>query len=147
MTSGSEVFGVWRLVSAKVKVEDTGEEIDVHGENPRGFAIFEPSGRMMAIITPSGRIAPKNDAEAAALFKGMTAYTGRIRVEGNTIVTAVDAAWHPDWEKTEQMRFVDLSGDTLTLSTPVRDHPSLPKPHRGIFTWTREQELPDRATA
>jgi hypothetical protein len=140
MAGRSEILGVWRLVSAKVQIEETGEELDVHGENPCGYAIFEPSGRMMVIVTPSGRRAPINDAETAALFKGMTAsYTGRIRTEGNTIVTAIDAAWHPDWETTEQMRFVELLGDTLTLSTPVRDHPSLPMPHRGVFTWTRER--------
>jgi hypothetical protein len=37
-----------------------------------GFVIFDP-GRMMAIITNSGRAAPANDAESAALYRGMTA--------------------------------------------------------------------------
>jgi hypothetical protein len=43
---------------------------------------------------------PTSDAEAAALFRGISAYTGRFTVEGDRIVTEVDAAWHPAWEGT-----------------------------------------------
>ena len=136
----SELLGVWRLVSAQVWMEDNGEVIDVHGPNPLGVAVFEAAGRVMFIITPSGREAPANDAEAAALYRGMTAYTGNYQVECGEVVTKVDVAWHPTWEKSEQRRFFELSGDTLLLSTAVREHPSHPgRLHRGIFTWVRER--------
>ena len=139
MVDKDELLGVWRLVSAQVHMENSGEVIDVHGQNPKGSIIFEPSGRMMAIITNSVRVAPTTDAESAALYRGMTAYTGRYSIQQNTVVTRLDVAWHPSWENTEQRRFVELSGDTLKLSTPVQEHPSLPgQMHRAVFTWVRE---------
>jgi hypothetical protein len=135
-----EIFGVWRLVSAQVHMEKDGAVIDVHGRNPLGFVIFDPSGRMMAIITNSGGAAPANDAESAALYRGMTAYTGYYTIQENTVVTMPDVAWHPNWENTEQRRFLELSGDKLTLSTPVQEHPSPPgQIGRAVLTWVRER--------
>ena len=140
MVAENEPIGVWRLVSAQVRMETTGEIIDVHGPNPLGFAIFEPHGRAMFIITNSRRASPANEAESAALHRGMTAYTGRYDFQQNMIVTNVDVAWHPGWENTEQRRFIELSGDRLTLSTAVQEHPSHPgQMHRGVFTWRRER--------
>jgi hypothetical protein len=103
-------------------MEDTGEVVERH--DPRGYAVFEPGGRMMVVMATAGISPPRGDAEAAALFDNMTAYTGRYCVEGNRLTVEVDVAWHPDWEGTEQIRFVDLDGDRLTLSTGVQEHPS-----------------------
>ena len=140
MVDKGEILGVWRLVSAQVHMEKDGAVIDVHGQNPLGFVIFDPSGRMMAIITNSGRAAPANDAESAALYRGMTAYTGHYTIQENTVVTMPDVAWHPNWENTEQRRFLELSGDKLTLSTPVQEHPSSPgQIGRAVLTWVRER--------
>ncbi len=94
------MLGVWRLVSAQVRNEDTGEVRDLHGPDPQGFAVFSPEGRVSIVITASERKPPTSDAEAAALFRGISAYTGRFTVEGDRIVTEVDAAWHPAWEGT-----------------------------------------------
>jgi hypothetical protein len=139
MVDKDEILGVWQLVSAQVHMEKNGAVLDVHGQNPVGFVIFERSGRMMAVVTNSGRVAPTNDAESAALYRGMTAYTGRYSIEESTVVTRLDGAWHPNWENTEQKRFVELSGDKLTLSTPMQEHPSFPgQRHRAVFTWVRE---------
>jgi Lipocalin-like domain len=140
MVDKAEILGTWRLVSAQVHMEQDGRALDVHGQNPLGCVIFEPSGRMMAIVTNSSRAPPTNDAESAALYRGMTAYSGRYSIQENTVVTRLDVAWHPDWEKSEQTRFVELSGDKLVLSTPVQEHPSFPgQMHRGVFTWVRER--------
>lgn len=87
------LLGVWRLVSAQVQNEDTGEVRDLHGPDPRGFAIFSPERRVSIIITASRRNPPSSDAEAAALFRGISAYTGRFRIEANKVLTEVDAAW------------------------------------------------------
>jgi hypothetical protein len=74
MVDKSEILGVWRLVSAQVHMEKDGAVIDVHGQNPLGFVIFDPSGRMMAIITNSGRAAPANDApDRAPTSQGLQA--------------------------------------------------------------------------
>lgn len=136
--SHERMLGVWRLASAKVEDVETGEITDAHGPDPKGFAIFEAGGRAMFIITGSGRGPPADDAEAAALFRGMTAYTGRFRVEDGRVVTKLDVAWHPGWEGSEQERFFRLEGDRLILQTGVMGHPSRPgRRHRATFTWTR----------
>jgi len=126
------------LESAKVEDIDSGEITDAHGPDPRGFAIFEAGGRVIFIMTAAGRTPPATDAEAAALFRGMTAYTGHFRSEQGRIVTKLDVAWHPGWEGSEQERFYELEGDRLTLITPVQSHPLKPgRRLRGTFTWTR----------
>ncbi len=82
---------------------------------------------------------PAVDAEAAGLFRGMTAYTGRFRVEGNRVVTDLDVAWRPSWEGSEQEPFCSLEGDRLILRTGVMGHSSRPGcRHRATFTWTRD---------
>ena len=135
-----QLLGVWRLVSAQVQNEETNEFRDLHGSEPRGFAVFSPEGRVSIIITASGRLPPGNAAEAAALFQGMSAYTGRFTITGNRIVTEVDAAWHPAWEDTHQPRFYELDGDRLTLRTGLQDHPSYPGWQlRGVVVWKRER--------
>src|SRR4051812_9109308 len=60
--------------------------------------------------------------EAAALFRGMTAYTGLVRVEPGRTVTKLDLAWHPGWKGSEQERFYALEGDRLILTTSVQSH-------------------------
>ena len=77
---------------------------------------------MMVILTAAGRPRAADEAEAAALFRGMTACTGRYRVEGARIVFAVDVACDPALEGTEVARFLDLDGDDLTLTTGVEQH-------------------------
>lgn len=82
---GGGLFGVWRLVSAQVRMEDTGEASDMMGTDPRGFAIIDPGGRIMTLVTPSGRPVPAIDAEAASMFRGMAAYTGGFTIEGGPL--------------------------------------------------------------
>ena len=136
----ARLLGVWRLVSAQVRNEDTGEVRDLHGPDPRGFAVFSPEGRASFIVTASNRASPIDDAEVGALLRGMSAYTGRFRIEGDRVVTQVDVAWHPAWEDTAQTRFYELEGDRLTLRTGPQDHPSYPGMRlRGIIVWVRDR--------
>ena len=138
-SGAGELLGVWRLVSAKAQTEDTGEALDLLGADPQGFIVFGPDGRMMTVLTASGRAPPANETEMAAAFRGMTAYTGRFTVEQDRVVTKVDVAWHPAWENTRQIRFFKLEGDRLTLTSEVQGHPSHPgRKLRGVIVWTRE---------
>ena len=136
----NQLIGVWRVVSVQIRDEDTGEMSDLHGPDPRGFAVFSPEGRLAIIFTASGRTLPANEGEAAALFRDMSAYTGRFILTEDQIVTEVDVAWHPAWDNSQQPRFYKLEGDRLTLSTGVQDHPSRPGVRlRGFVVWTRER--------
>ncbi len=76
----------------------------MYGPDPRGAIVFG-AGLMAVVIAASGRAPPEDEAGMASAFRGMMAYTGRFTVEGDRIVTEVDAAWHPAWENTRQPRF------------------------------------------
>jgi hypothetical protein len=133
------LLGSWRLVSASFCDADTGEVFDLHGPNPTGSIIFGSDQRMMAIVISSKRISPTTDPEAAALLRDMSAYTGRFSVAGTKCTIEVDTAWHPAWENTRQIRFYELEGDKLTLTSEANGHPSYPgRRGHGIIVWTRQ---------
>lgn len=135
----NSVLGLWKLLSARVQMEDTGEMLDLFGSDPQGFFVFGSDGRMMMILSASGRTLPANEPDMVAAFRGMMAYTGRFTVEQNRVVIEVDVAWHPAWENTRQTRFFELKGDRLTLTTDIQGHPSYPnRKLRGIIAWIRE---------
>ena len=132
------LLGTWRLESLQLRMEDTGEVVKPFGPDPRGSIIFTLDGRMMTVITASRRAPPETETEMAAAFRGMMAYTGRFTVEGDRVVTEVDAAWNPAWEGTQQVRIVHVENERLTLTSEVQDHPLHPgRKLRGIIVWAR----------
>jgi hypothetical protein len=74
------LLGAWRLVINLRRMEDRGEVVE--RPDSRGYAVFEPGGRMMVVMATAGRSPPSSDAEVGALFGNMTAYTGRYSVGG-----------------------------------------------------------------
>lgn len=64
-------------------------------------------------------------------------YAGKYRLEGNSeFTTTVTAAWHPSWIGTEQVRFFDVKGNALTITTAMQTHPNFPgRKGRGIVMW------------
>jgi hypothetical protein len=137
----SGLIGVWRLLSVRVEFLDTGERADIYGPHPSGFLILSDGGRMMAIITAGDRAPPETEADRAALFDAMMAYTGNYRLEDDKFITSVDVAWHPSWDGTEQPRFFELEGNSLSIITPQQTHPRYPgRPVRGILIWHRSSE-------
>ena len=135
----SPLVGVWNLQSIQFEDASTGDRFDMFGPNPSGHLIQTGEGRMMAILMRSDRAPPKEDADGAALFKTMMAYTGTYRVEGNDkFVTDVDLAWHPGWNGTRQERFFKIEENTLSITTGQQTHPMFPgRTGRGVITWTR----------
>ena len=78
MTNGVEasggLFGVWRLVSARMTLLDSGQVADLHGADPKGYAIFHHSGRVMMLLTATGRTAPGREEMTA--FHGAVPHGG-----------------------------------------------------------------------
>ncbi len=133
------LVGTWKLKSNVMEHKATGERHLVHGENPNGYLIFTPEGRLMAILSEPGREPARSDAERAALFKNMVAYSGRYRVEGDKFITKVDVSWNKWWNGQEHARYFKVTGkrlDIVTVWEPLR--PALGSPLvRTIATWER----------
>lgn len=135
----TDIFGTWRLVSMRVQV--AGDDMpgrDLYGSNPFGRAIFSPDHYAVGYIARSDRKPPTNDAEAASLLRSMIAYTGRFRIDGDKLIISVDGAWNEEWRGIEQVRFVRLDGDSLTLTTPEQPSRVFGKPVIGTLVWRRE---------
>ena len=60
--------------------------------------------------------------EIVAAFNSYLGYTGRYEVDpdGNRLTIVVECASIPDWIGSEQVRFFNVSDDTLTIRTPPR---------------------------
>ncbi|MGN6460146.1 MAG: lipocalin-like domain-containing protein [Pseudolabrys sp.] len=132
-----EIVGGWTLLAAQMQFED-GTAIDMHGPKPSGSVVFTDK-RMSAIITHRSRPARTND-NLGDLFKTMLAYAGTYGIEGNELVTAVDAAWVPEWVGTTQRRAIEIAGDTLLIRTAKQPNPMQQgKIMTGVLTWQRDR--------
>ena len=133
-----QLVGVWKLRTYEVEFQDTNERTKPFGEHPNGYGIFTPEGRTMAILTAEDRKVPQTDADRALAFTTMVAYTGIYRVEGDHWVTKVDTSWNESWNGTEQIRFFQLDGDELQITSNWRPYPLFDgRVARGLLTWSR----------
>jgi Lipocalin-like domain len=137
--SRDKMIGTWKLVSQEVEIQATGEKAPALGKSPTGYAIFTAEGRMMTVITADGRKSPTTVQERADLLNNMVAYTGKYRLEGDKWITAVDAAWNPEWVDTEQTRFFKIEGDRLEVVSQWRVMPNWPEKgmQRSILVWEK----------
>lgn len=82
----------------------------------------------MAVFLQAGEVPkpasiPWSDADRAAIRKGiLAAYAGAYSVDGNKVTPDIVAAWRPDWIGGDQVRYVQVDGNVLTVrTTPVVD--------------------------
>ena len=111
----SAILGSWKLISFEVELRNATERQRPFGQNPNGYLILGPDGRMMALLTAEERKPGQKDSDAAALFRTMMSYTGRYRVDGSKFITKVDASWNESWNGGEQVRFWEVEGDRLVI--------------------------------
>ena len=136
---GSKLIGTWRLLAVYVVNEETGERTEPFGSKPRGSIIVTPGGRLMAMLMSSDRLPAGSQPDGATLFKSMLAYTGKYTADGEKFTTAVDMAWDPSWDGTDQTRYYTLTGEQLQIRTAPHDHPSFPgQKIVGYLDWERE---------
>ena len=133
-------IGTWRLLAFELEIEGRTERRHPLGPSPRGRLVLTADGFMIGVIVAADRVAGRSEAELAALFRTMLAYTGRYRLEGDRFVTTVDASWNEAWTGTEQARTFALDGDRLDVVSPWEPHPLKPEAPvaRGILRWVRE---------
>jgi hypothetical protein len=122
----NRLIGAWHLLSVEGRTPD-GETSHPLGASPSGRLIYTEHGHM-SVILASGERAPFTSsnfregrvAEKAHAFDTMMAYSGRYELHEDRVFHYPDVAWFPNWVGTAEERFVELSGDILTLSTPPR---------------------------
>jgi Lipocalin-like domain len=51
----------------------------------------------------------------------MFAYAGTYTVSANKVIHHVDISWNQLWTGTDQVRFYDLSGDTLVITANAKN--------------------------
>lgn len=134
-----DLIGIWIVRSFYVEDCRTGERSQPWGDRPSGTVMFHPEGWMFALTTPDGRSRPAAEADEAAVFRSMLAYSGPYRLEPpNKLVTSVDMAGFEPWVGSEQVRYCATDGDRLTLtSTPLNMPQQQTAPVFAVVGWTR----------
>ena len=129
------LIGSWKLVAFEFEFEDG--EREAAYEDANGSLIITPDGRFAAILVDNAR---REEDPPSSLFKGMMAYTGRYRLQGDeTVVVDVDVAWHPSWVGSKQTRHFTIKEGVLSIISTPQQHPKHPgRTLRGIISWTRE---------
>ncbi len=117
----SSIVGLWKVTSFARKEVATDKVEHPYGEHPGGYLLYSRGGHHMYFVVGEDRRSPAaptpTDAERAELFKGLAVYSGTYKVEGNTIVAHLDAAWIPSWTGTERRIQAELSGNKLTFTS------------------------------
>ena len=108
------LVGTYRLSSFVVDIDGTLRE--PMGKEPRGYSVITPT-HLIAVITGEGRKSGSSIQDEAALYDTLTAYSGEYRIEGNRLVTSVDASSDEVWNGTQQPRNFTVQGNHLILTT------------------------------
>ena len=133
-----QLIGTWRLISVCAIRQSDGEVKHPFGKRSVGQLMYDSIGNMSVVIMrperPRSSINDKFQAttgEIKSAFEGFEAYFGAYEIddEKEVVIHHIEGSSFPNWEGTAQTRFVELSGNQLTLKTP-------PLPYRdATFTW------------
>jgi hypothetical protein len=137
------LVGLWRLEEAVVVDDSDHTIVPAFGENPAGYIAYMPDGMMITVIADTGQPRLSGDRlgapieERAAAFSAASAYAGRWRFDGRTVVHTVEVATYPNWVGTEVVRLVEFAGDRVIYRTE-------PQPIDGVMSvirlvWARQR--------
>jgi hypothetical protein len=125
--SVQDLVGTWDLVSLYGRSTE-GEIWQVYGEDPREMLMYTAEGTMTAVLMKQGRQqfsggpdAPTPEELQEAFF-GFDAYCGSYTLDPDRykVTHHVYTSRLPSWEGSDQVRYYELSGDTLTIrSAPI----------------------------
>jgi hypothetical protein len=117
-------YGTWRLISATAVNADGQPIRDPYGPTPMGRIILSETGRMMVMVC-DGRLAMLDGQKRGSQF-----YAGNFRIEGDRLITTVDAAMMAERIGGEQIRKFEFDGTDLVLYPPRR-----PDGEQRKLTW------------
>lgn len=140
---GNPLIGSWKLVSHQWRADD-GEIIRPYGENPSGVIMYDRGGHMSVHLASSTRskFASEDSRRATAdeikaAFHSYNGYFGSYTYdsEKHAVTHHIQSCSIPNWSGVDQLRYVNLEGDILTLSSPpmLRDG----KMRRAEGEWQR----------
>jgi hypothetical protein len=140
------LVGVWKLVSYSTQDPDTRAVFHPFGEHATGYIVYTAAGRMFAILTAESRkpltggnriTAPAEDRAEA--FSSASAYSGTYTLTEGQVVHHVDISVNPNWVGTDQVRFIKLEGNRLTIVTPPLQTRPDGKLRVSTLVWERSQ--------
>ena len=118
LAQGSLV-GTYKLVSIKAEID--GKLRDDRTKPPHGYLIITPK-YYTVFYTLQDRKFGTSDADKAALWESLTAFTGLYRIEGKKIVISPDVSYNEIFNGTQQTRDLEVNGGHLTLSSGPRPY-------------------------
>jgi len=127
-TQSNALVGTWKLVSWESS-DSGGEVTRPLGDHPVGFLMYGADGRMCTEMMNSNR--PKFASgdplsatidEVKAAFDTFYGYCASYTLDEqrSTVTHRIDLSPFPNFVGTDQVRFLTLSADRLTLRTPPR---------------------------
>ncbi len=140
--AADSIVGTWRLVSWVEEETESKAQHKNFGEKPNGILMYTADGRMSVIFADPRRQPPASpkatDAEAAQLYRGIVAYSGSYRLEGDKVLVHVDASWNRAWDGTDRPpTTIEVKGERLTSKTAPFVSPFLGKRMVATLVWER----------
>jgi len=116
------LVGTWKLMSFTA-TNAKGEVTDWYGPNPIGFLTYAADARMSVVIADSERKALSTGAnssmeERAAAFSTVISYAGTYSFNDDKVIHHIEVASIQNAVNTDQVRYIKLRSDRLTLRTP-----------------------------
>lgn len=138
----ADLFGAWAFVDWTVTYDD-GRVSRPFQPQPGGYIIYTENGIMSAVIHGSHRkpfasadIRKQSSADKADAFDSYFHYAGPWHVRGDSVVHSITTALNPNMIGTEQVRYVELNGDSLVLSADEALEGARGQRHHRL-TWRR----------
>jgi hypothetical protein len=114
MTIDPRIIGTWRL-KGTIGRDDSGTVLDPpYGPVAMGLVVFQPDGRMMAVLCDGRSSLP------AAEPRQFVSYAGNYTFDGNTLSTRVDASSEASRIGGDQVRHVTFKDGLMVLAPPRR---------------------------
>ncbi|HEX4798112.1 MAG TPA: lipocalin-like domain-containing protein [Burkholderiales bacterium] len=113
------LVGTYKLVSIKAEID--GKLRDDRTRPPHGYLIITPK-YYAVFYTRQDRKFGSSDAEKAALWDSLTAFTGTYRIDGKKIVISPEVSYNEIFNGTQQTRDLEVHGRHLSLSSGPRPY-------------------------
>jgi len=119
-----QLVGTWTLLSWEQKKGD-GTKLERYGATPKGVAFFDDGGRYIITVMRSDRTNYASNAlwlgtpdENKETADGTITYFGTYSMSeaDSSIAIHVEGSSFPNWNATNQKRFVAIAGQQLTLT-------------------------------